>query len=90
MPQRLVIFGTFVVTLASFDRTTALSVRPSDPSCTAPWRVLWSRRNVIPWRKPVPRFTEVELEARSRLVSGGKGYQERAPFRESLSGLDNN
>ena len=38
----------------------------------------------------MPRFTRVGLEARSRLVSGGKGYQERAPFREALAGLDHN
>ena len=38
----------------------------------------------------MPRFTQVGLEARSRLISGGKGYQERAPFREALAGLDNN
>ena len=37
----------------------------------------------------MPRFTQVGLEARSRLVSSGKGYQERAPFREALAGLDN-
>ena len=38
----------------------------------------------------MPRFTQVGVEARSRLISGGKGYQERAPFREALAGLDNN
>ena len=37
----------------------------------------------------MPRFTQVGLEARSRLISGGRGYQERGPFREALAGLDN-
>ena len=37
----------------------------------------------------MPRFTQVGHEARSRLISGGRGYQERAPFREALAGLDN-
>ena len=35
----------------------------------------------------MPRFTQVGLDARSRLVSGGKGYQERAPFREAVASL---
>ena len=35
----------------------------------------------------MPRFTQVGLDARSRLVSGGKGYQERAPFREAVANL---
>ncbi len=35
----------------------------------------------------MPRFTQVGLDARSRLVSGGKGYEERAPFREAVAGL---
>ena len=35
----------------------------------------------------MPRFTQIGPEARSRLISGGKGYQERAPFREAVANL---
>ena len=35
----------------------------------------------------MPRFTQVGPEARSRLVSGGKGYQERAPLRHAVANL---
>ena len=35
----------------------------------------------------MPRFTQVGLDARSRLVSGGKSFEERAPFREAVANL---
>ena len=35
----------------------------------------------------MPRFTQVGPESRSRLISGGKSFQERAPFREAVASL---
>ena len=39
----------------------------------------------------MPKIREVGVEARSRLIDGsgrGKGYQERAPYREAIASLE--
>jgi hypothetical protein len=35
----------------------------------------------------MPRFTEVGIEARNRLIRRTQGYENRAPFREALANL---
>ncbi len=51
------------------------------PRCAAQQSAPWSRQNVM------PRFNHGGADARSRLISGGKGYQARALFRRSAAGV---